>query len=392
MESVPRLAASCWRLSVAAVCILCLGLTADDVDAQMQVAIGDMTVVEGWRTNTIKGVGLVVGLNGTGGSGPRTRQAYMNMLERFGLRSDPDSRDKIKNDTKEKTDNVSLVMVSALLRPGKRPGQVISATVTTLDDATSLYGGELIDTELLGPRQEEVYAVASGPLLGVGLVHSGAAASVQKNHPTAGRVENVIVEKAVCAPSLGQHGTINLLLKEDSFENSRRIADVINAHLSQHRRAPGHVYARDAGIVEVLIPQVARANVTPFLAEIRSLRVTPHVKARVVINERTGTVVIGGDVRLSRVAFSHANLVVTTAESPVVSQPAPLSGGQTTVTDSTDINVIEERSPITTVDNLATVDELAKALNALGATPADLSAIFQRLKDSGALHAELVFR
>jgi len=294
MEFVPRLTASCLRLPVAAACFLCLGISGGNVDAQIQVAIGDMTVVEGWRPNTLKGIGLVVGLNGTGGSSPRTRQAYMNMLERFGLRSDPDSRDKIKNDTKEKTDNVSLVMVTAELPPGKRPGQSISATVMAIDDATSLYGGQLMDTELLDPQLKEVYAVASGPLLGVGSVHSGAAASVQRNHPTAGWVENVIVEKAVCAPPLGQYGTICLLLKEDSFENSRRIATAIDEHLSQHVRAPGHVHARDAGTVEVLIPQVMRANVIPFLAEIRALRVTPHVKARVVINERTGTVVIGG--------------------------------------------------------------------------------------------------
>jgi len=350
-----------------------------------------MTVVEGWRPNKLKGVGLVVGLNGTGGNAPSTRKLYMTMLERMGVRSDPLGRNNIKNDTKEKTDNVSMVVVTAELPPGKRPGQLITATVSAIDDATSLFGGQLMDTELRA-YGKDVYAIASGPLVGVGKVHSGAAASVQVNHPTKGRVENVIVEKEVCAPPLGRYGTINLLLNEDSFENSKRIATAIDEYLVQRYRAGGHVFARDAGTVEVLIPKEKCATVIPFLAEIRSLRTSPYVQARVVIDESTGTVVIGGDVQLSRVAFSHANLVVTTTESPIVSQPPPLSGGETTVVDRTEINVMDERAPITTVDDLATVGDLAKALNALGATPADLSAIFQHLKASGALHAELVFK
>lgn len=350
-----------------------------------EVRIKDITNVAGVRENQLVGMGLVTGLNGTGGKNPETRQFALNMLQRFGLRADPTIRAQLRNDSKLKTDSLSVVVVTAELPAFAKKGSRIDVTVSTFDDASSLQGGQLIMTPLVGVN-DEVYAVAAGPVSIGGFSFEGQAGSVQKNHPTTGRLAGgAIVEKETCTP-VGEDGFVSLLLEEADYETASRIGQAINIVY------PGAARIADAATVEVFIPAQHQGDVPNFLSLIGQLPVRPDVKAKVVINERTGTVIIGANVRLSPVLVTHANLAVITAESPVVSQPAPFSDGETVVVPRTDLEVIEEKQPVTIIDQTATVGDLAQALNALGVTPRDLSSIFQQLKAAGALHAELEFK
>lgn len=364
--------------------IVSIYLSAHDAYAG-EVRIQDITTVQGVRNNQIVGMGLVTGLNGTGGRSPVTRRFALNMLQRFGVRSDPILRALIENDTKQRTDNISVVTVTADLSSLDRTGTRIDVLVSTFDDAKSLQGGQLIMTPLFG-SDGEVYAVASGPLSIGGFSFSGQAASVQKNHPTTARIPNGATVELEVGHNIGQHGQVRLLLLDPSFETSRRIASAINESL------PLTAQSIDASTVELFLPIEFHGAVSEFLAQVGNLTVTPDVPARVVINERTGTVIIGENVRLSKVLITHANLSVSTAESPVVSQPAPFSDGETTVVPRTDIIVEEDDAAVSLVEDFATVGDLAQALNALGVTPRDLSSIFQQLKESGSLHAELEFK
>lgn len=349
------------------------------------VRVKDITSVAGVRDNQLVGMGLVTGLNGTGGKNPSTRQFAMNMLQRFGLRADPEQRARLQNDTRLKTDNLSVVVVTANLPAFARKGSTLDVTVSAFDDATSLQGGQLVMTPLFAAN-DEVYAVASGPVSIGGFSFEGQAGSVQKNHPTTGRIAGgATVEAETCTP-IGQQGVVQLLLQDPNYETASRIGQAINLVYPETARAT------DAGTVSVSVPQLHQSDIPAFLSLIGQLTVRPDVKARVVINERTGTVVIGTNVRLSQVLITHANLAVITSETPVVSQPAPFSEGQTVVVPRTDLEVIEEERPVSVIDRTATVGDLARALNALGVTPRDLSAIFQQLKASGALHAELTFQ
>ncbi len=349
-----------------------------------EVRVKDITSVAGVRTNQLVGMGLITGLNGTGGKNPETRQFALNLLQRFGLRADPTVRAQLRNDSKLKTNSLSVVMVTAELPAFAKKGSTIDVTVSTFDDASSLQGGTLIMTPLLAAN-EQVYAVASGPVSIGGFSFEGQAGSVQKNHPTTGRIAGgATVELETCTP-IGQDGVVHLLLQEADYETASRIAQSINLLYIDSAQVT------DAGTVTVFIPEFHQFDVPNFLSLIGQLPVRPDVKAKVVINERTGTVVIGGMVKLSPVLITHSNLAVITAESPEVSQPAPFSEGETTVVPRTDLEVIEEKRPVSLIEETATVGDLARALNALGVTPRDLSSIFQQLKASGALHAELEF-
>lgn len=349
-----------------------------------EIRIKDITEVEGLHTEELVGLGLVVGLNNTGGKSPITRRFATNMLQRFGNRIDPEVRERLRNDTREKTNNVSVVTVTATLPPMKRVGQKIDITVSAFDDAASLFGGQLIFTPLYGV-DEQVYATASGPVSLDAISAGGAAATVQKNHPTAGR----IIDGAQVVESIPTNfvfdGRVHLLLRDPDFETATRISDAINLSMPCSSRT------LDPSSIEVMIPAGDEANVTAFLARIGQLRIQPDVRARVVINERTGTIVIGENVRLSRALITHSNLAIFTREQPEVSQPAPFSQGTTTVVPRTEVDVVEEDRPILEVAETATVADLAQALNALGVAPRDLGVIFQQLRDAGALHAELEF-
>jgi len=350
-----------------------------------EVRIKDITTVEGVRVNQIVGMGLVTGLSGTGSKSPVTRQFAINFMQRFGMRVEPNIRMQLQTDTTQKTNNLSVVTVTANLPAFARRGTLLDVMVSTFDDANSLEGGQLIMTPLFG-ADGQVYAVASGPLSTGGFSFGGEAATVQKNFPTTGRIpEGATVEEETTTP-LGVDGMVRLLLRSPDFETARRIANAINAE------EPGIATCLDAAAVNILIPPQYRANPAAFTGLIGNLHVVPDNVARVVINERTGTIIIGENVRVSRVLITHANLAVTTTESPQVSQPNSFSNGETVVVPRTNMNVKEEDKRLTEVDSNTTVGELAQALNALGVAPRDLSSILQQLKASGALHAELEFK
>ncbi|MEW4490309.1 flagellar basal body P-ring protein FlgI [Thalassoglobus sp. JC818] len=350
-----------------------------------EVRIQDITTVQGVQRNQLVGMGLVTGLDGTGGRSPVTRRFALNMLQRFGVRSDPVLRSIIERDTAQRTDNISVVTVTADLNSLDKQGSQIDVLVSAFDDAESLQGGQLIMTPLFG-ADGEVYAVASGPLSIGGFSFSGQGATVQKNHPTTGRIPNGAVVEVEVGNGIGCGGRVRLLLNDPSLETARRIGDVINEEF------PQSAMIGDAGSVEIWIPEAFHGAVPEFLAIVEMMTVIPDVPARVVINERTGTIIVGEHVKLSKVLITHANLAVSTAESPEVSQPAPFSDGVTAIVPRTDIVVEEEDGTIAVLEESVTVGELAQALNALGVAPRDLSSIFQMLKESGSLHAELLFK
>lgn len=360
-----------------------IAMATSAVQGHPVVRIKDIADVEGVRINQLTGMGLVTGLNGTGGQTPITREFSADLLQNFGIRLDPTTRLLLRDDTRLKTKNVSVVTVTAELPPFARNGARIDVWVSAFDDAKSLQGGSLIMTPLYG-ADGAVHAVAAGPISVGGFTFSGDAASVQQNHPTTGKVANGATVECEVPFRLGTSGTTKFLLRQSDFMTSQRIADQINA------KYPGTAVSLDSGTVEVLIPEQERYDVVRFLSQIGNLPVEPDMRARVVINERTGTVVVGGAVRISRVALTHANLSIVTAEAPVVSQPAPFSDGETVVVPRTRLDVFDGKRPMQVFEDTVTVGDLAAALNALGVTPRDLSSIFQQLHAAGALHAELV--
>ncbi len=371
--------------SFAALAIALFLMTLMTAFADAQIRIKDITNVAGVRENQLTGIGLVTGLNKTGGKNPETRQMALNLLQRHGLRASAEVRAALRNDTRFRTENMSVVLVTADLPAFARKGSRLDVTVSAFDDASSLYGGVLVMTPLMAV-DGEVYAVAAGPMAVGGFSASGQSASVQKNHPTVGRIANgATVERETCTP-IGRDGHINLLLQDPDYETASRIGQAINIVYY------GAARVADAGTVEVLIPPPFQVDVPNYLSLVGRLTVRPDVRARVVINERTGTVVVGERVRLSPALVAHANLTVVTAETPEVSQPAPFSEGETTEVPRTELDVAEEKKKLTLLDRSATVGDLAAALNALGVTPRDLSSIFQQLKASGSLHAELEFQ
>ena len=345
------------------------------------VRIRDITQLAGEHPNQINGFGLVTGLAGTGGNSPTTRMFALHVLQKMGDRADPTLRENIQR-SQEKTDNMSVVMVNAMLPPHAKPGQKIDVTVSAFDNAKSLNGGVLAFAELLGV-DGEVYAIAGGPVSTNGGSFGGNAASVVKNHPTTGRIPLGGVVEAVVPCNLFEGGIFRILLMYPEYSTAQNISKALNLY------SPGCSAVVDPATVAVRLPADAVADPFRFVAECQDLSVAPGRVARVVINERTGTVVIGGDVKLSQVAITHGNLIVTTADTPEVSQPNPLSDGETTVVPRSSVDVNEQGGAITVLDQTVTVSDLAASLNALGVSPRDLSSIFQMLKECGALHAEL---
>ncbi|MCA9061450.1 MAG: flagellar basal body P-ring protein FlgI [Planctomycetaceae bacterium] len=346
------------------------------------VRIKDITSVSGEHTNHLVGYGLVTGLAGTGGTNITTKRMAMLLQQQLQIRSDPVSREQLQR-IQDKTDNISAVIVTAELPPHTKPNQKIDVLVSTLDNAKSLAGGVLIQTLLTGV-DGETYAVAQGPISLNGGDFGGQAANVVKNHPVTGRVANGATVEVEVPTQVVRGGIVRLLLNQPEYETAERITDAINIQF------PGTAETENPATVALRLPTQMLGSPYRFIAACQSLAVTPDMVARVVINERTGTIVVGDNVRLSRVAITHGNLVVTTAESPQVSQPSPLSGGQTAVVPRTDVSVTEQQSVMNVLEETMTVGDLAASLNSLGVSPRDLSSIFQMLKESGALHAELV--
>lgn len=345
------------------------------------VRIEDVTQVAGEHPNQLVGFGLVTGLAGTGGSSPSTKLFAMTLLQNLGQRADPVLREQIER-SQEKTNNLSVVIVNATLPPHAKIGQRIDVTVAAFDDAQSLQGGILSYSDLTGV-DGEVYVTAAGPISINGGNFGGQAANVVKNHPTAGRIPGGGVVEAEVPSGIFRDGVFRLLLNQPHYQTARRIAEAIN------QVHPACSVVLDPATVIVRVPPNAAHNPHGFVADCQQLNIIPDAVARVVINERTGTIVFGEHVRLSRVAITHGNLIVSTIENPEVSQPAPLSEGETVVVPRTDVLTQEQESVINVIDQTTTVRDLAASLNSLGVTPRDLSSIFQMLKESGALHAEL---
>lgn len=349
--------------------------------------IKDITDLEGARSNQLVGFGLVVGLDNTGGRSQFTQRVAVDMLDRFNFASRIASSDRAES--VYRSGNISAVMVTAELGPFARHGSRIDVIVSVLDDATSLQGGTLIQTPLRGADGVD-YAVAQGPVSVGGFIFSvpgGVAqpvASAQKNHPSVGRIPGGAIVEHEARGNILCNGQIRLLLRQPDHVTANNIAVVINRHY------PSAAITLDAGSVQVVVPPAFLSkDLVRFVGEIGLLEVTTDVAARVVINERTGTIVAGEDVKVSTVAVAHANLAILTTNEPVVSQPAPFSYGRTTVTRPGTVGVTEQQGTLKVVEQTVTVAELARALNALGVTPRDLIAILQALKQAGALHAEL---
>jgi len=352
-----------------AAALLCARAPADSL-------LKDVAVVHGVRDNQLFGPGLVVGLNGTGDSAAVAGKMAKNLLERLDVSlSSSDLGSK----------NTAAVMVTATLGPFARKGSRIDVTVSSLGDASSLQGGVLLITPLEGP-DGKVYAVAQGSTSVGGFSYGGKAASQQKNHPTVGRVPGgALVEKEL-ADTLVHEGVLELVLKRSDFTTATRMAASVN------RQFPNTAYARDAATVVVKVPQ-PQANdraIVGFISAIENLSVEEDTVARVIINERTGTVVAHNRVRIKTVAIAQGNITVIVREEPEVSQPAPFSRGATTVVlPRTELEVKEPDAFVHVMHEGATVADLARGLNAMGVTPRDIIAIFQALKAAGALQAEL---
>jgi flagellar P-ring protein precursor FlgI len=341
--------------------------------AAFSIRIKDITSIEGHRVNYLTGIGLVTGLKGTGGKSPLTQDLASNMLRNFGVLTQT-----------VPTGSMAAVTVKAEIPPFARAGEPVRATISLMDDATSLYGGGLEQTPLKG-YDNQVYAIAGGPLIVGGFTAGGDGAAITKNHDVAAKVE-AILEVPIDQGAAFPNSSFRLLLRNKDYATAYRIATAIN------KIFPGHARALDQGSVNVVFPQSYRQSKIDFVVLINDMRVTPDAPARVVINQKSGTIVVGQNVRLSKIMFAVGNLIVATTESPIVSQPAPLSQGQTVVVPRTGINVTETGGRYNLINQQTTVGELATALNTLGVTPQDLISVFQTIEQSGALQATLVIQ
>jgi flagellar P-ring protein precursor FlgI len=365
-----KVVAQCSAVFAAALLML-----AAPLDTCGAARIKDIANINGVRPNILIGYGLVVGLKGTGDKNSTifTNQTLSNMLEKMGVIVDP---------TATKVANVAGVMVTAEMPPFAKAGNRLDVVVSSLGDATTLEGGVLMMTPLKG-GDGRTYAAAQGPLLVGGFAVGGQGAAVQKNHPTVGRVPNgAIVEQEIPYESFGD--ALKISLKSPDFTNARRVVDRINGLYR------GIASAEDGGTVIVQIPQQMRSDPVKFLSVIESLDIKPDNYAKIVVDEKTGTIVIGEDVRISTVAISHGNVSVQIKEDKKVSQALPQArGGQTVVTPDTQMNVEEEKGHFYYLDKGASVKDLVDALNAVGLSARDVITILRTIKAAGALQAEL---
>lgn len=338
----------------------------------------DMADIEGVRGNQLFGYGVVVGLNGTGdGKGVEfTVKSLSNMLEKMGVRVDPSAI---------KVNNVASVMVTATLPPFVRPGSKIDVTLSSLGDAKSLQGGLLLMTPLRG-ADGNVYAVSQGSLSVGGFSIEGGGDTAQKNHPTMATIaQGGTVERAIPF-DLFQSQRVRVVLRQPDFTTMTQL-------VSQLNRTLGEPIARavDAASVEIPISPAYRNNPVGLVALIENVELSQDVGARVVVNERTGTIIMGENVKISTIALAHGNLNISIRSETQVSQPNALSeGGETTTVTNSDVQVGEEVKALGVLQQGTTLGELVSALNSLGATPRDLISIFTALKRAGALQAELI--
>jgi flagellar P-ring protein FlgI len=334
----------------------------------------ELTSIEGVRDNQLMGYGLVVGLAGTGDRRQTlfSAQSLTNLLERMGI-SVPATAIQVKN--------TASVMITAVLPPYARPGARIDCTVAAIGDSSSLQGGEVLMTGLKAP-DGQVYAVAQGSIVIGGFSAGGAASSKVVNHPTVGRIPNgAIVERPSPSTAVGQ--VVRLQLHHSDFTTASRISEAIN------KRFGPVAHADDAALVSVAVPATFQKTSTEFVAELEMLTVEADRAAKIVINERTGTIVMGKEVRIAPVAILQGNLTVEIQTTLNVSQPNALAAGTTQVVPQVNVGVKEEQARNVILKQGATVEELVRALTAIGSTPRDIIAILQNLKSAGALEADL---
>ncbi|MBP4043234.1 MULTISPECIES: flagellar basal body P-ring protein FlgI [Aeromonas] len=360
-----------FRLLALLCCLLPLGLAHAS-------RIKDLASVEGVRSNQLIGYGLVVGLPGTGEKNNAfTEQTFRTMLNNFGI--------KVPDNIKPKIKDVAPVAIHADLPPFSKPGQTIDVTVSAIGEAKSLRGGTLLQTFLKG-LDGRVYAVAQGSLVVGGLGAEGADGSkVVINTPTVGRIANGATVEREVPNSFSQGDTITFNLNRPDFTTARRVADVVNDLVG-----PNTAQAQDATSIKVFAPRDPAQRVS-YLSTIENLEVDPASEsAKIIVNSRTGTIVIGSEVRLRPAAISHGGLTVTIAENQQVSQPNPLAGGQTAVTNNSTINVQQDPGRMFKFDTGATLDDLVRAVNQVGVAPGDLMAILEALQQAGAIQGQLV--
>ena len=348
-------------------------VSADEADTRLK----DLMSLQGVRSSPLIGYGLVVGLNKTGDKRQTifSQQSLTNMLSRLGV---------VVPAEQVKVENIAAVLVTAELGPYMRAGGRVDITASSIGDARSLQGGTLLPTPLRGP-DGEVAALAQGALSIGGFGGGSGGTSVTVNHLTVGRIPGGAIIQAAPESPLPSNGTLTFALNDPDFTTANRVVQAINAHL-------GALCAKavDSGSITVDVPVAFQKAVPELLAQIETLSVATDIVARVVINERTGTVVVGGNVRLSPAAVAHGNLSVRITTRYDVSQPLPYSRGETVVVPNQQVDIREGTSRLVTLGEGATLEAVASALNALGATPRDIIAIVQALKAAGALRAEIV--
>jgi flagellar P-ring protein FlgI len=367
------------KISAALACLIALLGTAVSGPAHAD-KIRDLASVGGVRSNQLIGYGLVVGLDGSGDQttqAPFTTQSLENMLQQFGITVPPNARPQLKN--------AAAVTITAELPPFAKPGQTIDVTVASIGNAKSIRGGELLMSPLRG-ADGNVYAIAQGAVVVGGVSAQGkSGSSVQINSAATGRIPNgASVERSVPS-SFSGGGDLMLNLNTPDFTTAARIVRAIN-----QAYGGGTANAVDGGSISVRGPQDPSQKVA-WLGDIQNLDVTPgEAPARVVVNSRTGTVVIGSDVKVSAAAVAHGAIQVTISEQSQVSQPSPFSRGRTAVVPSSDVQVSEEGAHMFKFGPGVSLDTIVRAVNQVGAAPSDLISILQALKQAGALHAELV--
>jgi flagellar P-ring protein precursor FlgI len=369
----------CLRLQWLASLLVALGLLFS-MQTASAARIKEVAAIEGVRTNQLTGFGLVTGLDGTGDQTtqmPYTTQGLRNYLEQMGIVLPAERLSSLQ------LKNVAAVIVTAQIPPFARPGQVVDVVVSSMGNAKSLKGGSLLTTPLRGANGE-IYALAQGNLVVAGAGAAAGGSKVQINHLSAGRIPGgAQIERGIPTPLL-EGASIKLGLEASDFQTARRVAQSIN-----QRFGPATARALDGRTVEVKAPTDPDARIA-FIADMEELSVENSVPAaKVVINSRTGSIVLNQAVSLGPCAVAHGNLSVSISSTPVISQPGPLSGGQTVVTERANIQIKQEPGVLIQVPAAPQLADVVRALNALGATPQDLLAILQAIKSAGALNAEL---
>src|SRR3984893_6681737 len=358
-------------------CAALLALALSAISAGATSRIKDLANIEGVRQNQLIGYGLVVGLAGTGdtlNNIPFTKQSLQAMLERMGV--------NIRGAT-IRTGNVAAVMVTGNLPAFGTQGTRMDVTVSALGDSKNLQGGTLLVTPLLG-ADGNVYAVAQGSVAVAGFSAEGAAASVVRGVPTVGRIANGAIIEREIEFALNRLPNVRLALRNADFTTAKRIAAAVNDFLGAKTAEP-----IDPSTVQLSSPQEFKGNVVAFLTEIEQLQVEPDLAAKIIIDERSGIIVMGRDVRVATVAVAQGNLTVTISESPQISQPNPLSRGRTVVTPRTRVGVTEDGKKFAVVKDGVSLQQLVDGLNGLGIGPRDLIGILQAIKAAGAIQADI---